>query len=278
MLMVEDRPRRAFHPEIVMPTRLVLACSFLLLAASTAGTPSTAGAASAANPGAPAPEKALEGILHVLKPYLIDAIPHPLYERSYNWGKQSMTFHGVRWKGLKPRVVKAPRNDGVWRKVRLDTRNWPHSLKTRVYDFKQETPERMTFKLHLACEGQVEMEQQVWESGLRLYSGSMRARFQFHAWLECESTIRVDTSGFLPDFVVRLRVTKATVLYHEPVVEHIAGFGGTAAKITGELLHDVVHQVKPSLEEKLLERINQSIVRAADTKEIRLGLGKLLKK
>jgi hypothetical protein len=181
-----------------------------------------------------------------------------------------MTFHGVRWKGLKPRVVKAPRNDGVWRKVRLDTRNWPHSLKTRVYDFKQETPERMTFKLHLACEGQVEMEQQVWESGLRLYSGSMRARFQFHAWLECESTIRVDTSGFLPDFVVRLRVTKATVLYHEPVVEHIAGFGGTAAKITGELLHDVVHQVKPSLEEKLLERINPSIVRSASCSRRRL--------
>lgn len=222
--------------------------------------------------------EALQGFLEGLKPALLEAVPHPLYEKTHNWGKQSRTFHAVRWKGLKPRIVKTPKNDGTWRKIRVDTRNWPHSLTTKIYDVKLVNPETMTFKLNLACQAGIEIEQQVWESGLRLWSGSLRARAQFMATLECESTMKLDTSGTLPDFIFRLRVTKANVMYHDPVVEHLAGFGGTAAKVVGELVHDVVHQVNPSLEEKLVERVNRSIVRAADTKEVRLSLSKLLNK
>lgn len=223
-------------------------------------------------------DPALQGFLDALKPFLIEAVPHPLHESSHNWGNQSPAFHGVRWNGIRPRVIKAPRNDGTWRKVRLDTRNWPASLTTKVFDVRQVDAERMTFKLYLACQAGVEIEQQVWERGLRLYSGSARARFQFMALLECESTMTLDTKDILPDLVLRLRVTKANTMIHDPVVEHVAGFGGTAAKVLGELVHDAMHQLRPSLEARLMERVNRSIVRAADTREVRLSLTKLVKK
>lgn len=225
------------------------------------------------------PQEALQGLLDLLKPALLEAVPHPLHERSYDWGRKSDTFHAVRWKGIKPQIVKTPKNDGTWRKVRLDTRNWPGCLKIQIHEVRQPDTEHFTFKIYLTFDVGVEMEQQNWENGIRLYAGSVRARLKIHTSLDCETTLKLDTSAsFLPDLIVRMRVTKAHVWYDNLVVEHIAGIGGTGAKIIGELIHDSVNQWRPSLERRMLERANESIVRAADTREVRIGFGKLMAK
>ena len=84
--------------------------------------------------------------------------------------------------------------------------------------------------------------------------------------------------SFLPDVVVRMRVVKATVKYDDLNVDHIAGLGGSAARVLGDAVHDVVKTIRPSLEEGLLARANAAIVKAADTREVRLSLGKIVTK
>ena len=68
---------------------------------------------------------------------------------------------------------------------------------------------------------------------------------------------------------------KADVSHEDLVVEHLAGVGGSGAKLMGEALHSGLQQWRPSLERKLLEKANAAVVKAADTKEVRISLGKL---
>ena len=95
--------------------------------------------------------------------------------------------------------------------------------------------------------------------------------------LKCESASKVEKSdGLLPDVTFRMRVLEAKVSYDQFKVEHTAGVGGDIAKVIGEAAHDVLKEVRPSLEKNLLEKASRAIVKAGDTKEVKLGLGKLL--
>jgi hypothetical protein len=94
--------------------------------------------------------------------------------------------------------------------------------------------------------------------------------------LRCEATGRLETKDFLPEAVVRLRVVGSELGYDNFVVEHIAGLGGEAAKLLGEAAHSSLQQWRPSLERNLLARANAAIVKAGDTKEVRVGLASLL--
>jgi hypothetical protein len=91
--------------------------------------------------------------------------------------------------------------------------------------------------------------------------------------LNCEAETRLEKNGsWMPDAVFRLRVLKSDFRYDNLVVEHTAGIGGEAAKVLGDAMIQTVRQVKPSLERKLIEKANASIVKAGDTKEVRVSL------
>jgi hypothetical protein len=62
------------------------------------------------------------------------------------------------------------------------------------------------------------------------------------------------------------------------VVEHIAGLGGEAAKLLGDAARGSIKQWRPSMEHELLAKANVAIVKAGDTKEVRVSLSKLLGK
>jgi hypothetical protein len=137
--------------------------------------------------------------------------------------------------------------------------------------------DRMTFDMQVDVDGQIDFQQQIWERNVRLYSGSTQARAKFRVLLRCEMTTRVETgSGPLPDFIFRLRVTDANVSYHDLDVVHIAGLGGDGAKVVGDTLHTFMNIIKPTLEKDALEHANSAIVKAGDTKEVRVSLSKLL--
>lgn len=124
----------------------------------------------------------------------------------------------------------------------------------------------------------MDYERQRWESGLRLSSNSVRARFRVKLMLNCELTAKVESSSLiLPDAVFRLRVTQASLQFDNFVVEHVAGMGGEAAKLLGDAARGSLHRWKPSLEHDLLEKADAAIVKAGDTKEVHLGLARLLK-
>jgi len=91
--------------------------------------------------------------------------------------------------------------------------------------------------------------------------------------LSCIANTRVEkTALFIPDVVFRLRVVKANVMYDNRVVEHAYGVGGELAKLMGDAVKAGIREWKPELERNLLAKANAAIVKAGDTREIRLGL------
>lgn len=213
-----------------------------------------------------------------LKPILAGAMPGTLHEKIDNWGHQVMVPVGVKWRGLRPQVQKSPRNHGEWRKLIISSQDLPRTLDVKIFDVKNIDAERQTFKVFLTFQMGVYYDQQNWESGVRLWSGSVRARAQVKLLMDCENTLKVELDkNNLPDFILRLRVTSAKLDYDNLVFEHVNGVGGDAAKVMGAATHRAMKQWRPSIERDLLAKASASIVKAADTKEIRLGFSGLLK-
>jgi hypothetical protein len=226
------------------------------------------------------PDDSLESLAAAFKPLLAAAVPAVLYEKSTNWGHQELAADGLRWHGLRTEVKKAMMNDGQWSRVRVTSQELPRTLHINITDVRSIDAETQAFKVFLAFQVGVEYEQQNWNLGVRQWSGSIRARLQLKVALDCENVIRVEPvkNSFVPDLVFRLRVTKADVSYDNLVVEHINGVGGSAARLTGEAVRSALKQWKPSIERNLLARADAAILKAADTREVRIGLGGLVKK
>lgn len=224
----------------------------------------------------------LAEISQAFRSLLLANLPAPLIEKSYNWGKQREAVVGLKWKRdgllLKPEAIKKMHNDGIWRKIRVEADAPDKLLQLAVSELKTVEEGKITFKVNVAMPVHVHFEQQMWESGIRLYSGSTRARCKVGVLLQCEVTSKVEfkKDSFLPEVTFRSRVTDAKLGYDDFVVEHTLGVGGDAAKLIGEGVFETVRQAKPSLEEELLLKGNRAIVKAGDTKEIRLKLDQLL--
>lgn len=217
-------------------------------------------------------------LARTLKPILIESIPPVLHEKVENWGTQKLVTVGVKFKGLKPQPRKAMREDGEWKKLIVTSQNLPGTLDLKIHEIKTVGDDKLTFKIFLTFQMGVLYDQQNWEHGIRLWSGSVRARAQVKLDLDCESTIRPDFSkGVVPDVILQVRATNAKVGYDKLVVEHIAGIGGTGAKVIGDTAHDMLTLVRPSLERDLLAKVNASVVKAAGTREFRLSFSKLFK-
>lgn len=224
---------------------------------------------------------AAEELASIARTMLLAAMPTPLVDQGQNWGQQRMVPNGIRWERegllLKPHTVEKLKNDGIWRKIRIDADNPEQNLMIQVSNVQKPGKGRMTFDMVASLKTNIKFEQQVWKSGVRLYSGETRARCRPILTLKCESITKVvKTKSLLPDVTFRMRVLDAKLTYDQFVVEHTLGVGGDAAKILGDAAHDLLNQIKPSIERKMLEKANQSIIKAGDTKEVKLGLGKLL--
>ena len=218
-------------------------------------------------PASPASPSAQE-LAGAIRGLLLNHLPDPLTTGEPGWGKQVPAL-------VDPTQM---RNHGAWRKYRVKAIEPAKTLLVEVRNVKQPDASRTTFDLLMGFDSEFDFEQQIWRRGLRVYSGSTKARAKVWAALNCETTLKVETTkSWLPDLVIRLRVTRAELRYSGLDVMHIAGIGGDGAKLLGEALKETIKQVMPSLEKELLEKDGAALVKAGDTKEVRLSLGKLLK-
>jgi hypothetical protein len=236
-------------------------------------------APAAADPPATEPIAADE-LARSMRALLTAAMPTPLVESSHNWGHQKEVMNGITWEKdgllLKPHKQKKLKNDGVWRRLKIEGVNPDKTLMLAVQDVNRPEKGRVTFDVVVTLATRITLEQQVWKSGVRLYSGETRARCRPILLLKCESTTRVQkTDSTVPDVVFRMRVLDAKLTYDQFKVEHTAGVGGELAEQLGDTLHSLVKQLRPSLEKNALAKASQAIVKAGDTKEVKLGLGKL---
>ena len=221
-------------------------------------------------------EGAGQAMAAILRPHLVRALPPVLYEARPGWGHQKRAFGGVRWRGVRPEVWHAEKNDGTWRHIRITAGNPNESLGLHIRDIQHPEPGRTTFTVAMSLLARLDFTQQNWKAGLKLFDGSIRARFRVLLTLRCELNARLESDKLPPECVVRVRVLNADLGYDLLVVEHIAGIGGEVAQVMGKAIHDGLRKWRPSLQENLLAKANAAIVKAGDTGEIRLGWQALL--
>jgi hypothetical protein len=223
------------------------------------------------------PADALAGNLRGL---LLQFLPDPLYEDVSHWGTQKPVAE-VRWRGKAlgghPEKVMVPKNDGHWWKVRVTLRQPAETLVFAVRNVQHPGQGRMTFTAFVMFDADVDYDRQRWDEGLKLSGAGLRARLRVKLTLDCEATTRLEGQGkkLVPDAVFRLRVVKADVQYDNVVVEHVAGVGGEGAKVIGDAALSFMRRWRPSFEERLHEKANAAIVKAGDSREVRVGLSKL---
>lgn len=219
----------------------------------------------------------IDGLAGSLRGYLAQNLSPVLYEASPGWGHQELVARGIKWEGLKPEVQYSHKNEGTWRKVKVTADSLPDTLIFDIRHLEQPEPGRLTFEVFAAFDAHAEYEHQVWRNGTRIYAAGTRARLRLKVKLQCEATSRSEKSDqLLPDLIFRLRVVHADARFDNLVVEHMAGIGGEGAKILGDLLKGSLEQWKPSLERDLLARLDAAMIKAGDTKDIRLRLSHIL--
>jgi hypothetical protein len=216
-----------------------------------------------------------------LRKLVLNFLPDPLYQDDKHWNKQKVVEE-VKWRGkgfhVHPEKVAILENDGLWWKVRVTARQPAETLILDLREVQYPEPGRMTFQAFVALDLDVDYERQRWDEGRRVFGAGLRGRMRAKVTLWCEATTRTEQGPkqLFPDTIFRLRVVRADCQYDQLVIEHIAGVGGDAAKLFGETAIASIHRWRPSLERRLLEKADAAIVKAGDTREIRIGLSRLL--
>jgi hypothetical protein len=234
-----------------------------------------------ADPPSPPPANLpTEQLSALLRGLLLQNLPTSLVEKTTNWGHTKPVVRGVEWKGkgldVHAELQRKPKNDGVWKKLVVVAEHPEQNLAFSVANFRTPEPGRTTFDVAVGLDVKAFYDQQNWENGRRLFSFGVHARTRIHAVLHCEMTSRIEAKGLIPDMVFRVRVTHADLDYDDLKVEHIAGVGGELAEIWGKMAVGAVKAFRPKLEEELLAKGDAAIIKAADTKEVRVSLSKLL--
>lgn len=206
------------------------------------------------------------------------SLPKPLYRGSSHWGETTPTPNGVKWVGdgvlKKPVLQYANKNHGTWRKydvVLLEKA--PEPLKLRLDCLTPAGKNTLTFDLHLDADLHFTIEQENWNHGVKLFDGTARGTLHFTLRMKCESKLVVEPGGgLLPVIKYRFRVVEATPSYSQLKFTHVPGLGGDAAEKLGKWAHEALQQWKPSLERKLIDKLTQRLLKAADTKEVQISL------
>ncbi len=223
-------------------------------------------------------DKDVVALERTLRTLIVKNAPDPLFEKGYNWGHTEYVPRGLEWHGkylpLRPSVQYSDKEDGVWRRLKVIAPNLDDTLLLDIRNVRSRPDGPTLFDLYLSFGVVTLYDQQTWQNGHRLYAGSVRARLRVNVLLTCEMTSHLDFGkSLLPDVSFRLRVVRADLGYSDFLVEHAYGMDGDAARKLGEAAERWLRERHPELQQELLQRANAAIIKAADTKEIKLGLG-----
>ncbi len=206
-----------------------------------------------------------------LKESLLKALPSTLaFETSNNWGHQAQV---PSLQGLKP--IHVMRNHGNWEKARVTTWQLPWELSVRVADLCAPNDNRVAFTVYLATPATVELDKQIWQNGLEVYSGHVRARFQLTAAVTIEATAApLAKDAAAPNREVRFQVAHATFACNRFVTENVNGVGGDLARLTGSKCKFKAWQ--PSILHDFQESVLGAVQTASATNAVRVRLSELV--
>jgi hypothetical protein len=209
-----------------------------------------------------------------LRDLIVHNLPEPLYVKTHDFDHKAPASSRVQGKGPDghAEVLRGDKEEGEWTRFQAFALNPARDLQLTLTDLRFPEQGKMTFDLNMSLPVRFLFERQIRKAGVKLYKGTVKARLRLALTMHCEANAGLEKGSLLPTLVFRLRATAAQVAYDQFVLEHIAGFGGEAAREVGKLVRKAIHQWKPSIERELLARANAALCKAADTGEIRLGL------
>jgi hypothetical protein len=224
-------------------------------------------------------------LAHVVKQIVVKHLPTPAVTSARNWNHQkevTVRVNAVREGPLKWKLdpVKESRNDGHWTRISLTIVDPARNLSIELKDIATPESGKTIFKTTLVAPVTFKFEQQIWKAGLRLYSGETRGRFEAKAVLNCE-TVSMTTwapDKLLPSQLFHVSVAKADVAAHDIKIDHTAGMGGEGAEKLGDAALAAIKLLKPDLEADLRDRANKAIVKAGQSREVRLDFEKMLRR
>ena len=130
----------------------------------------------AAPPEKPIEPPSADELASIMRTLLVTSLPAPLVEQNSNWGHQKEVANGITWKNFKPSKQKKLKNDGTWRRIRVDAVNPEKELKLQVTNVQKPEKGMLTFDMVVTLPTRIKFEQQLWKAGVRVYSGETRAR------------------------------------------------------------------------------------------------------
>ncbi|MGL6074333.1 MAG: hypothetical protein ACRC8S_09245 [Fimbriiglobus sp.] len=218
-----------------------------------------------------------ETLTPFLRQLLLQSMPQPLGQHPGNWGQMRDVMVGMRINRFKPEVVRDLRNDGLWQRVRVEAIDPQSTFSFHLDSIKPVDAHTSRFEATMGLPVRAIHEQQLWKSGKRLYGGEVRGRTTVTIRVVGEMTTRFERgpNQLLPTAVVRVHVTQADVDYSPIVCEKILGLEGQPAKLVGEMALKALRTAKPGFEGDMKAKANTAILKAADTKEVRVELLKL---
>jgi len=222
-------------------------------------------------------------LTRILTDLLRRHLPDPLAQASENWGHQR-EVSGTRRRIHDWRIISEPyqemRNDGLWRRLTLRV---PQKDQLHVGIQNIEFPRQGCLRgvvLTVAERVDVQLEQQQWRNGLRLYACDTRAHCKVGLTLRAEVTSRREQpiGALLPTYILKVRILEARLDYDDIVVDHILGLDGKAARYVGDGVREVVRRLKPDFEEQLRRKAEAAVIHVTDNRELQITLDEWLRR
>jgi len=206
-----------------------------------------------------------------LKESLLKTLPEALvFETSRSWGHQARI---PSLQGVKP--IHVMRNHGDWEKARVVTWQLPKYLWVRVVDLHSPDDNRIAFTMHMAMPATVELDQQIWQNGIPIYSGRVRARFHLTADVTIDATLApVAKESPTPHREASFQIARATFSCNDFVTENVNGVGGEIARLTGAQRKFKAWQ--PPVLREFQELLLTAVQTASATSELRASLSQVV--
>ncbi len=203
------------------------------------------------------------------------------YQGDKDWGKRTRVYAGVkvdlddgriktkrRWKDVK---------HGRWVRyaVHLRDPSDPQRLNIRITHAEQGPDQRIRFAAQLDSLLDVELEQERWNLGTRLFSVSVQAKVKLRMLVAGDVGFELDVTRIPPDLLADPRITSTELSLVDLKVDRISKIGGDVAESIGDLVKRIIRQeYLPGQQAAITQKLNSQIDRRRD--RLRFGASQWL--
>ena len=203
------------------------------------------------------------------------------YQGDKDWGKRTRVYAGVkvdlddgrlktkrRWKELK---------HGRWLRYAVHLRDPtdPQRLDIRITHAEQGPDLRIRFAAQLDSVLDVELQQERWNLGTRLFSVSVQAQVKLRMLIAGDVGFELDVTRIPPDLLADPQIASTELSLVDLKVDRISKIGGEVAESVGDLVKRIIRQeYLPGQQAAITHKLNAQIDRRRD--RLRLGASQWL--